>query len=468
MPNEAKLAAALKAHPVRTLLRNFSKKTAREFSKIDFKAPSTERRTLPVNFDGRLVWGDLLQPVSDQGQCGSCWAVAGASCLADRYSLQSLGQLNISLSAAKILLCDWMKKETDQPRYYRDENMAIYQGDLGACDGNTLAETWHFLFRYGTCTEECAPYDLGPYIDIDVVEKSTDLPLCQDLFGVEINRCIDKKTPMKVYRSAHSYRVVGTAEDGGSAHDLMEEIFHWGTVATGLMLHNDFYDWDGQGVYEWDGESAEAGGHAVVLVGWGRTPESGKNFWIVRNSWGDKWGDQGYFKILRGVNHCNIEENVVVGIPDIPSLEDAILGVHKDHVVAYHAWSEAEHDEQVRSHFRVHPSGYPESLIWEKVRGEIDLDLTAELHGVRIPDINNFWSGQDMGDYRSIGHIKGENWPLLPADKQFVHTTEIRRMYLGIDIRPSHGDTIFWWIFFVLMTLFVIALFLWHHWRYHK
>jgi len=45
--------------------------------------------------------------------------------------------------------------------------------------------------------------------------------------------------------------------------------------------------------------------HAVQAVGYG-TDESGMDFWIVKNSWGERWGDSGYFKIERGVNMCGV------------------------------------------------------------------------------------------------------------------------------------------------------------------
>ena len=57
------------------------------------------------------------------------------------------------------------------------------------------------------------------------------------------------------------------------------------------------------------------GGHAIRILGWG--VEDGVKYWLCANSWNTDWGDNGYFKILRGENHLGIEDEVVAGIPKL-------------------------------------------------------------------------------------------------------------------------------------------------------
>lgn len=51
------------------------------------------------------------------------------------------------------------------------------------------------------------------------------------------------------------------------------------------------------------------GNHAIKIIGWG--VESGVKYWEAINSWNDEWGMKGKFKILRGVNHLEIEFNMI-------------------------------------------------------------------------------------------------------------------------------------------------------------
>jgi len=54
------------------------------------------------------------------------------------------------------------------------------------------------------------------------------------------------------------------------------------------------------------GNTAADVNHAVVAIGYGTDPDSGLDFWIVKNSWGPDWGNEGYFWIERGVNMCGV------------------------------------------------------------------------------------------------------------------------------------------------------------------
>jgi cathepsin X len=57
--------------------------------------------------------------------------------------------------------------------------------------------------------------------------------------------------------------------------------------------------------------------HEVSLVGWGKDADTGKRFWVGRNSWGTYWGEMGFFRIEMGQNNNGIEEACVWAAPKI-------------------------------------------------------------------------------------------------------------------------------------------------------
>ncbi|KAJ3662910.1 hypothetical protein Zmor_007225 [Zophobas morio] len=92
---------------------------------------------------------------------------------------------------------------------------------------------------------------------------------------------------------------------------IQTEIMTYGPVEADFSVYEDFFSYK-SGVYQHVlGELV--GGHSIKILGWGE--EEGTPYWLVANSWNEDWGDNGFFKILRGSDECGIEEHVLAGMP---------------------------------------------------------------------------------------------------------------------------------------------------------
>jgi cathepsin B len=138
--------------------------------------------------------------------------------------------------------------------------------------------------------------------------------MCSDFYIDEVSER-EGGTGARFFKAYHFNGIAGTPKYGGSERIIREDIYKFGPVATAIAIYPDFYTFDNKhSIYEWNGQGPQVGGHAIVIVGWGS--EKGVLYWQIRNSWGTEWGDQGYFKMIRGNNNCGIEENVMGAIPD--------------------------------------------------------------------------------------------------------------------------------------------------------
>lgn len=309
--NVNNILRSLEKYPLNTFIRTDSPQINEEYmaflnytnSSLFKKYMDKVSWSVPEEFCGRNQWRGIISPVKDQGSCGGCFAFAATSALSDLYNLRTQG-LQLDLSATRIIMCDLVGTEAlyaSDPNMERREN-ARAVSSFG-CSGNTLIEAWRYLFIIGTNTTECFP-------NRSVFNKKSS---CTKITSKDYDSCMNGN-PAVFYKTSHIYAIPGIPSEGGSELEIRKHIYKFGPVTSAMAIYEDFYKFNpSKKIYFRKPNANRIFGHAVVIDGWG--VENGVPFWWIRNSWGVNWGIEGYFKIVRGQNHCGIEENVMIGIP---------------------------------------------------------------------------------------------------------------------------------------------------------
>lgn len=225
---------------------------------------------LPTNFLTKERWPECNHPIRDQKKCGSCWAFAASEVLSDRFCIRSGGKINVILSAQDMVSCD--------------------KHDYG-CSGGYLDKSWKYLIQEGIVTDECYPYTSG----------SGDSGTCQ----LGERKCMNPNIEYKKYYAEAFYNFK-------SINDIKSDIYKNGPLETGFLVYSDFISYK-SGIYRKNSDEL-LGGHAVKIVGWGLEEETNTSYWVVANSWGTNWGEDGFFRFEIG-NCCNMEAQAIAGTP---------------------------------------------------------------------------------------------------------------------------------------------------------
>ncbi|KAE9418661.1 hypothetical protein Angca_010244, partial [Angiostrongylus cantonensis] len=246
---------------------------------------------IPDSFDARIKWSHCpsISYIRDQSQCGSCWAVSAAEAMSDRACIQSDGGIQIEVSDTDILAC-------------------CGESCGNGCEGGGLIEAWEYFKQYGACSG-------GDYGEADVCKPYVFHPCGhhrkEKYYGKCPNHMFPTPSCKRVCQSGYNKSYEKDKIYGKSAYMvpndetlIQKEIMKNGPVQAAFSVFEDFSHYK-SGIYVHTAGQQD-GGHAVKLIGWG--VEGGIKYWLVANSWSVDWGENGYFRILRGVNHCGIEE----------------------------------------------------------------------------------------------------------------------------------------------------------------
>jgi cathepsin B len=268
------------------------------------EATEAELAATPASFDVRERNSCKSHVIVDQGSCGSCWAFAASRVYSDRLCFKTNGATDITLSEQDILSCythgGYYPRTgvTDNgqtvTQYYRLASASTSDG----CNGGSSAVAWMQMTGAagGRVSRWADPYTGKGYQ--------------QDACGSHENAI-----EYKVGTDSIGARVFKLPANEAS---IKHAISSSGSISAGFDVYScimNFRGSTGLGIYT-KSSSSYQGGHAVGVIGYGS--DGGTDYWIMANSWGTGWGNNGYARIVRMTNGVDFEGEMSYPDPVVP------------------------------------------------------------------------------------------------------------------------------------------------------
>jgi cathepsin X len=258
--------------------------------------------------------------------CGSCWAHAAVSSLSDRIQIARIRAARTSKKHSQPnqqqLHSPFNETNTHERREYAQTNRINLSVQFllncgstmaGSCHGGSSTGAFQFIREIGFI-----PYDTcQPYIACSTDSLEGMCPLV-DTTCTELNicrSCWPGQACVAVTQFPNAtVAEYGVYQDVTNLFAIQAEIFIRGPVkasvdARPLVNYSGGILWDAP-MYR-----SKQHNHGVSIVGWGYDEDLAKHYWIVRNSWGQYWGELGYFRVEMGQNLLMIESNIAWATP---------------------------------------------------------------------------------------------------------------------------------------------------------
>jgi histolysain len=228
----------------------------------DLPVHKVEKKGIPSSVD----WRSKMPAVRDQGQCGSCYSFGSLACLEGRLIIFKGASSSINLAEQQIVDCSQS------------------YGNNG-CEGGTGSAVYNYIAKYGVTTESNYPYtqSVGTCKSVSAYAKVSG----------------SKSTGRKDCNALKENLAEAPVDVSIDASSVAFQLYKSG-VYTDTKCKNDLFSLN----------------HEVCAVGYGSS--SGKNYIIVRNSWGTSWGMSGYIYMESDSNTCGVCTDPI--IPTNPTL----------------------------------------------------------------------------------------------------------------------------------------------------
>lgn len=214
---------------------------------------------LPPSTDWRKK--DIITNVKNQGRCGSCWSFSATGSIEAIHAIKTGNLLNIS-----------------------EQQLVDCSGNYGnkGCQGGSMDSAFKYVIDNGLCSEEEYPYE-----------------------GTE-EKCMGCKEIINIT----DYKDVIPNNE-----DILKRVVNQQPVSVAIQANLKSFQLYSSGIYS-DPSCGTQLDHGVLIVGYGNDMFHNMDYWIVKNSWGPQWGENGYIRIQR-----NIENNSgLCGIAMQPSI----------------------------------------------------------------------------------------------------------------------------------------------------
>ena len=220
---------------------------------------------IPLAVDWRKK--NAVTDVKDQGKCGSCWAFSSTGSVEGIVSIKEGTLFNIS--EQQLIDC------------------SSSYGNHG-CNGGSMDAAFQYIIDNGICSEEDYPYE-----------------------GSNDRDCIQCNTIVKI----NEYQNIESNNE-----KILKRAVAQQPVSVAIQANHFSFQHYSSGVFS-DQTCGTKLDHGVLIVGYGYDLYSDMEYWLVKNSWGDTWGEIGYIRIQKGINNSSGLCGIAM-IPSIPLLEE--------------------------------------------------------------------------------------------------------------------------------------------------